>query len=266
MKTIIKLIFIISFCICGFASYSQTLNNLKFLPEQLVNHSDSMIVNIDAQGSIKGLVSNQTSNQETTGSLSISIISDKVIYYALVNVASTIDTIKSNYSSSILNPTSGKALTSGLFDIQIKKLFWNWGLHIYASGSSSNWAFHDTIKSASVVGVGALFSQPIIPWDWNSGPNMVQCLVEVGPTFRLISGNVISNRAFYQKMLGTDQNVFGGLEGGLKIVFNQITAGIQAYWLFGKNVEGITSIQLTGGISISGSIFKTTVRKPKKLE
>lgn len=260
MKTLFKctliLIFINSSIQC---LHSQTLKSFNFLE---LEGSDSAIVTVFADGNIKGLITNSEQKTTTTnGALGISVVKNKIIWNAYINIASTIDTLKSDYGKVILNPASGKGFTSGLLEFYIKDIVkkYNIGLHCYASGSSSNWSFKDTSKSATVFGLGALVTKDIINGKI-FGDNEAAFCFEFGPSYRGVFGNISNNMDFYNRLMGTKGNHYLGFEGGLVIRFNNVTAGIQGYWLNDivgkKKIDGVTSFQITGGISISGSILK----------
>lgn len=261
MKTLKLVCGVIFMNMCFINSNCQTLKSSFFW-----DNSDSAKVSVFADGNIKGLIANQSSNQTaTSGAIGISVKKSKTNWNAWINIASTIDTLKTDFGTIVLNPASGKRFTSGLLEVY-RQLNSNTGCHLYASGSSSNWILKDTLKSATVFGLGALFTYDIIPLT-KAGENNLYFGFEVGPSYRGIFGNIINDKNFYSRIMGTEGNHFAGLEGGLKITFNNITAGLQGYWLwdwgYNKKIDGITSFQITGGISISGSIFNTTVKTKK---
>lgn len=259
----LNLLLLTSFFFIASNGFSQTLKSIKFLNEY--STSDSALVLVFADGNVKGMVSNNENNQtSTTGSLGISVIKKKITWNASINIASTVDTIKSDFGTIVLNPASGKRFTSGLLEFYARDLIEKYkiGFHGYASGSSSNWEIDSETKSATVFGLGALMVKDIV--NSSTAENSIAFGFEFGPTYRGIFGNISIDNEIYEKALGTSGKNFLGAEGGLFIRFNHITAGLQGYLLYdienNKQIDGITSFQITGGISISGSIFKTKVK------
>ena len=262
-KKNLRFVCLLVIILLGKVSYSQTLKGIKFLDEY--TSSDSAMVFVFADGNVKGLVSNTENNQtSTTGAIGISVIKKNITWNASINIASTIDTLNSDFGSIILNPSSGKQFTSGLLEFYARNLIkkYNIGFHGYASGSSSNWSKNDTTKAASIFGLGALMTYDIV--NSSTGENEIAFGFEFGPSYRGVFGNISNDEQFYENILGTKGQHFLGLEGGLNIRFNHITAGIQGYLLYdveqGHKIDGVTSFQITGGISISGSIFKSKVK------
>ncbi len=254
---------VIIFFMLAISGHSQTLKGMKILDEN--SSSDSAIVLIFADGNVKGLVSNNKQNQaSTTGAIGISVIKKNITWNALINIASTLDSLKTEFGTVVLNPASGKQFTSGLLEFHAKNFIkkYNIGFHGYASGSSSYWSMNGLTKSATVLGLGALVTYNIV--NSRTRENEIAFGFEIGPSYRGIFGNISNDDEFYEKLLGTKGHHFLGLEGGLNIRFNHITAGIQGYLLYdveyNYNIDGITSFQITGGISISGSIFNSKVK------
>ena len=268
-----KIVLVILFAQIVQIGYSQTLKGTTSTTDSTTK-ADFAIVKVYADGNVKGLVSDLESNAtSTTGALGISVEKLNCIWHGQINIASTIDTLKENFGSIILNPASGKNFTSGFLQLRINELWkwnnYNFGSHFYVSGSSSFWSYNDTVKLASVLGIAGLVTMEVI--QGNPNDNVIYMGVEFGPTYRGIYGNISQDINTYEKMLGTRGTHFGGIEGGLIIQFNHITAGINIYWLFdlekGVQVADVTSIQLTGGISISADVFKSKIpiKKNKKL-
>lgn len=247
----------------SYLGFSQSNKTLAFLGKTFVN-SDSAYVSIFVDGGIQGVVSNseKSSDAVASGALGISVVKKNVIWVASVNIASTTDTISSGFGSIILTPASGKSLTSGVLEFLLEEPFKiaskPIGIHAYASASSSKWLITDTTKASTVFGLGLTFVNKVI--DATKGDNSVYLGFEVGPTYRGIFGDISNNRNLYEKALGTQGKHFLGIEGGLKIRFNKITAGIQGFLLYDienkKRIDGVTSFQITGGITISGAFYQ----------
>jgi len=237
------------------------------------SESDSAYVEIFADGNIQGLVQNSENAPDAiaNGTLGISVTKKNIIWVASVNIASTTDTVSSGFGNIVLNPASGKSFTSGSLEVFRKNMFNLWdksiGISGYASASSSKWSIGDTTKAASVVGLGLTLVNDII--QSTKGSNTVGLGFDVGLSYRGIYGDISNSESIYQKAIGSTGRHFIGLEGGLEIKFNKITAGLRGYALLnnkGDNVDGITSFQITGGITITGAFYqdKFEVQNTKK--
>lgn len=292
MKKTTHISFIVIFLLITIGSIGQTLTlspGDKRFPKIVdsvaakVKTPDTVDISLNADGNVKSLISNSNStNSEATGNIGIDVVRkwDRIatdektnqsfrvpkmeFYRAFINIASTVDTLKSNFGSIVLTPASGKQFTSGLMEYYFKYLCrskFKIGIHVYASGSSSNWKYGDTSKLATVFGGGILLTKDIV--QDRDEKNPIFFGVEIGLSYRGIFGNVTNDKLFYEKMMGTTGTSFLGFEGGLRITFSQITAAIHGYWLNDisgkKKIDGITGFQLTGGISISGAIFKKQI-------
>ncbi len=259
MKKFTLLLVAISFTFKGVSQSNKTLSFLN----QFTN-SDSAYVSIFADGNIQGLVTNSENNSDAvaSGAIGISVVKKHVIWVASINIASTTDTLTSGFGSVILTPASGKQLTSGVLEFHLDEPFKLFskpiGIHAYASASSSKWLLTDTTKAATVFGLGLTFVNKVI--GSTKGDNSVYLGFEFGPTYRGIFGDISNYPSLYEKALGTKGNHLLGFEGGLKIKFNKITAGIQGFVLHDvegkKKIDGVTSFQITGGISISGAFYQ----------
>lgn len=241
---------------------SQTNRALNFLDD--FASQDTAYVSIFADGNLQGLVADADGAEGlASGALGISVArGEKVLWLASINVASTSDTITNNFGSAILTPAGGKSLTSGTLELYYKNLFKIRGkeisLHTYASASSAKWKSATDVKSATVSGLGVTIVNDII--DSQSRENSVYLGFEFGLSYRTVLGDAINEEDFLQNTIGIKGNSFLGFEGGLKIKFNRITAGLQGYYLWdienGEKTDGITSFQIVGGISITGAIFQ----------
>lgn len=258
-----RILCIASILLFGFinTSNSQTLKGLGLIDSG--DNAGKLKVSVFADGDVRGLISNDSEDQtSTTGSIGVTVIKNKTVWTACINIASTIDTLKSDFGKVVLNPSSGKRFTSGLVDFRAYGEN-NKGFHAYISGSSSYWKLEKTTKSASVLGIGALMSYDIIPYSAAKNENEIAFGIEGGLSYRAILGNISLDNLHLQESLGTKGNHFLGVEMGIYIKFNQVTAGIQGYILrdleCNEKVDGITSFQITGGISISASIFNDEI-------
>ena len=215
-------------------------------------------------GNIQGLASNsEKSNQSSaTGSIGISVIKNNSIWAASINIASTNDTLSAGFNNLILTPQAGKSLTSGILEYQLLHSFdfigkFPFGIHGYGSSSSSQWLISDTVVRSTVLGLGVTLVHTIIRS--TSEDNSVYLGFELGPTYRGVFGDISNKGSLFEKALGSKSRNYFGFESGLKIQFNKITAGLQGFWLFdpkGNKLDGITSYQMTGGITITGAFYQ----------
>lgn len=227
---------------------------------------------IFATGDVRGVAAGTTDPTAATGTgtIGFTYTSPKNIYTIKIAVASTQDTVKSGYGAFLLSPTNGSPLKSGLFEV-FRKLNWDdqsW-VHFYVTGAASTWQIAQdattkvvTAKAASTVGAALLYRRQII--NGTIGSTGVEGGYEFGISGRWLQGDV---RNLLQTEEGSKQylNVFPskkghflGFEGGFSLSFGQITAGLQAYYLFpksGEPVDGLTGLQITAGISIRADLI-----------
>jgi len=236
-----------------------------------VTPGDSFYVAFFADGNIRGIASTSNDKQAIgTGALGINVQRGNVSWSAVVNVASSIDTLKNCFGAHLLNPTTGKSL-AGYLDIRINsfcELFGNkFGLHSYLGTSKSNWIFRDEMFNAVTSGFGLMLYNDIINAELNE--NEISFGIELGLALRWIAGDIAddSNESHREKLVGTTTKHFPGFEGGMQIQFGSIIAGIQGYWLFdlakSDFVPGLSRGQISAGFSISGPIFQGYFKKKK---
>ncbi len=241
-------------------------------------------VSLYADGTLQSLAS-EPGNESgiANGSLGIIVKRGKVVWGASISVASTVDTVDSNFGNVVLNAGSGKGLASGLIDhyryVDNSPFKWLFKIfdrsfdqqgagyyHFYVSTSSSLWRSQNNnglVRNANVLGSGVLYGIDIVD---SPEPNSIGFGVEAGFSYRGILGDIhndvvtdIEVQNLYKELFGTTRKHFPGLEGGLYIRFNKITAGIRGYYMFNNRnrelIDGITSFQIAGNISISSPVF-----------
>jgi hypothetical protein len=224
-------------------------------------------VSIYADGAIRGVALGEEDNATAgTGSLGIRVAVPNKIYYAVVNVASTVDTITGNAGSFILSPANGSALRSGILDLRFPNTFGKIfgaqaGLHTYASASQSTWQGTVDTAGTVVVGLGALLYHDVANGQLGDEPtNRIRLSIEAGPSMRIVGGDVSAGArdGLRTEVLGTTQTKFAGLELGMQIEFGIVTAGFQFYlyddFKRHTDVRGITGGQFVAGFSIGGPI------------
>jgi hypothetical protein len=192
---------------------------------------------------------------------------------AQISIAGTVDTLTTKIGATLLNPSYGKALESGLVDTR----FWfgngDGGLHVYGSLSVIPWGvkgsvgFQDSAQ-AIVFGLGAAYFYDLMassPRD-SGGRNTVSFTGELGFAIRSLNGDVTNgNHVLIQdRVLGTRRTVFGGPSGGLEIRFNDVVLALQVYSLFGtRHIDGLSKAQVTAALGVQGAFlqFARTSRK-----
>ncbi len=231
---------------------------------------DSVRVIIYADGNVRGLLTED--NKSTTslnGAIGLRIQGARQLWDISLNLVSDIDTLESGFGAVVLNPANGRKILSGLVDYySIEEwLGKDFGFHFYASASSSRWAFTENMeqktKSATVAGLGALIRKDLIKTALLKRP--LAGSLEFGVTGRGIFGNISNNKEYINLAIGSKGNLFLGLEGGMNIVYDNITFGLHGYWLFDvkhkQRIDDITSFQITGGVSISSALYSDAYKK-----
>jgi hypothetical protein len=242
-----------------------------------------------AQGSIRGAIAG--SGEESgagTGSVGFSAARKGWTLTGLVTVASSVDTIRDGFGSFLLTPATGKgSLSTFLVDFytpsfgQIfpnlpKPDFWP-ALHTYLAGANSTWeagivrspGADTTIErqSAGVLGVGLLANWRILRGRLLNTP--VQVNVETGFSKRWLRGNIFADTTFIRGALrypGDDVPAsWGAWETGFQMTVGAVTAGVQYYWINGKNnerfVSGLTSGQLVIALGVAGEVVSGVLGK-----
>jgi hypothetical protein len=90
--------------------------------------------------------------------------------------------------------------------------------------------------------------------------NRVSVALELGPSFRQISGDITDNDSLRLELLTSNRRHFGGFEGGLEIKFNKVTARMQGYLFMGQKVPGFTAGQVAAVLSVQGDIFQGVLK------
>lgn len=230
-------------------------------------HKDSLYITVFADGNLR-TIATQNAEQEATAALGISILrGDSSQWAAEISVASTIDTLRANFAKAILIPgASGGAFQSGVLDVRIFRFFdfvggiveeTTWGLHAYAAASNSAWETSEEAISVSTVAAGLMAFTELVKRQL--GGNGVSLSVEGGLSVRYLGGDVGSFREDVEALIGSRGRSYVGLEGGMQIQFNQISASLQFYKLWdleeGQTVRGLTGLQVVAGIGVQVNIF-----------
>jgi hypothetical protein len=82
--------------------------------------------------------------------------------------------------------------------------------------------------------------------------------IELGPTWRLLGGDLSENDSFRQQLLGTDQTTFAGFEMTFFVRLNAIQP-FARFSSFGRPddvaIPGFTGRQLVWGVNVASALF-----------
>lgn len=196
---------------------------------------------------------------------------------AIFSLASSQDTVKSEYGNTLINPVgSGKsgAFKSFLFDGHYF-LSNTLALHGYAQYAATTWSYSKESNGvtstenlpALCVGYGAgltyFVAQPeLINDTTDSGSDKdidFKFGINLGLFSRLIRGDIAEakNDDHRLHMLGTATKSFFGGEAGIEVRFNSITASATVPWVWSSDeVDGLTNTQLVIGLAIQGNLVQ----------
>ncbi len=215
-----------------------------------------------SSGDIASVVSGGENTQAAaTGAIGIRYSDKDVSLLSMINVVSTVDTVREECSRLILNPISGRGLTSAMVDVigraDLFSLFKEIGhLHAYFSVSSGVWASDTLAESGVIGGLGLLLYREISGKSDKNGTNSLNVAFEAGFIFRSIMCDLRMNKALIKKLLGTKNTDFYGVEMGLSISVNRVTASLQYYLLWpDDDVKGLNSGQIMAGIRLTPKLF-----------
>ncbi len=189
-----------------------------------------------------------------------------------ITVASVSDTVKENYGSSILIPRKG--VTSLTFQFTyyeiLNPIFGNSNgitnflkfidLNSYFNVSNALWKTSDsTVTKATNFAAGILLS-----YDFSKYANLkdekntdITCSLGLGLCARSLVGDLSfkENDSLRTQLLGTEENVFGGLELKGEIGYKNLIISASYIYLFGKNeVRGLSRGNLLSSFNFGADI------------
>ncbi|WP_157757530.1 hypothetical protein [Corallococcus macrosporus] len=85
------------------------------------------------------------------------------------------------------------------------------------------------------------------------GSNSVRILAHVGPTARILMGDVYGHGVFLRESLGSRQRGYLGVEGSFWVQVNTVTVGMDFPIIFGR-VQGLTNGRFLPTFSVAGRI------------
>jgi hypothetical protein len=221
---------------------------------------DTVTVRTFANGNIRGIATgSDTSVSTANGSVGVSMEWSRVTLAGVINVATSAKRLTADFGQSLLSPASGTGFKSGVLEVRFANYLHSFlgplGLHIYASASSSTWRSNvDTTHSsnAAVTGLGVLLYRQVAA---AQGDNKVSFGLEAGGSIRHLSGDIVEDKPLRTELLGSAARTFGGLEGGMTIAVNKVTAAVQLYYYWPRKVAGVSRVQITTGVSLQADLF-----------
>ena len=230
----------------------------EYRNESLDRMGRSKVVAIFADGTIRGVTTGESDADVVgTGALGVSMKDDHYTIAATITIASSRDTVTSDYGTSILAPGGGNALASGLLDARLHSRDWWQRLHFYGSANQSDWLLPDSsVTTAVAIGFGALLYKDLVSGMLASSG--VRVSVEAGWSFRWLTGDV-ANQDGQLEQLGITERFFTGPELGMQITFGRVTAALQFYYYWSDkpdpHIDGLTHGQLSAGINIAADVI-----------
>lgn len=195
---------------------------------------------------------------------------DNYFLGAFFTVAATDPTVSEKYGAFVLNPplTGRSFYVSGNYMLNRKSaqpvrygIGGRWGT------TSSSFEFTPAggtaIKQDGFGVVASLTAQVMtktFPVSLGDGDKTseFQLGVELGPTWRLLGGDLSENDAFRQQLLGTDQSSFAGFEMTFFVRLNAVQP-FARFSNFGRPddvaIPGFTGRQLVWGVNVASALF-----------
>ena len=259
-----------------FAASSVTAQTLQ--PATVVGASDEPGIDVFAGGNIKDVLGQPDATVSASGNLGLRYRGRVYVVNALVNIAGTRDTITRGHGASLLQPAAGTALNAGLLDVRTPRfqlirgcvgnehrIPCHFGLHAYISASTGLWARTDPVDTNSIVrtyevpswGSGLDVSYTFANGFMGADRKPVAMILDVGWATRHIRGELGMDDAARDSVILTRERNFSGIEVGLTVQYDLITAGI-TYYYFGGRVSGFSRGQIVAGASIQSNLNSGT--------
>lgn len=234
---------------------------------QSTGGEEGLTVTVFADGAARTALTDDPGDGATgTGALGLRIRSgSRWTLGANVAVVSSADTLNRGFGTAVLTPAGGSN-PSGLLDLLISDIDRLGGLdlHAYTSFSQSLWSGTEGTETVGVLGLGVLVSESFGGVD-SAQSAYYGIRIEAGLSYRSIGGDISDADQLRTELLGTDNQEFGGFEGGVQLQAGNVGAGFQAFYLFNigddTHVEGLTRLQLTFGLRVEGAIFSRALTR-----
>jgi len=233
---------------------------------------DSVVMSFLADGNVRTVLTGKSGDAPTpaAGALGVSFGRYNSNLTVLINVIGTADTVKKEFGSSLLPPTSGGATSNRLsFLVDFRQLFPNangWGWHTYLSGAPVTWA--DTASTAKtsfgafVVAAGAQVSREV--YNQDVAGTSVSLVFDAGPALRVIQGDLSGTAGDAQsarrRLLTTGSTTFLGAEAGMSLQVKEVRLGV-SYYFFGGEISGLSKGQAVFGFAVANSFFAGRAKK-----
>lgn len=229
-------------------------------------------VQVFAAGAIRGAASSPDTASIRTGSLGIRVeYPRRAVITAALSVASSVDTVSSDYGQAILLPLSGAALASGMIDMRVSrtelcaaKRMSNTGTaqffarvrcllpdHYFVGASATTWLIRDTAivspapDGPTTLPIGRRVSNVMLSALWGTDiinrtvvGNSVAVTVEAGITWRGLNGDFAQSvdDSTRTRILGTRHTAFFGPAFSLQLSFGQLSGSLDYSML---NITGL---------------------------
>jgi hypothetical protein len=223
---------------------------------------DSIHVRVFADGAVRAAIAGE-GGPTSAGSIGVSIASQRNLFSAQISLASANDTLSSDFGVALLTPGSGGTLAAGLIDFRRREVVGAFGLHTYASASSSRWFTQDPAAPRTSIGIAVagfglslyheVINQPI------GDDNSVAVLLDGGLAYRGLFGDIAraTNNPVKLRTLGTTTEHFFGFEIGMTIQVNDVRAGL-GFLFFDTDAVGLGDGQLVAGFALQGALLSWT--------
>ncbi len=241
---------------------------------------DHPTLTVFADGNVKDVVGQPGNATSTTGALGMTYRGSAYIVSGVVNVLSRTDTVVSGYGASLLPPGTGRSFNSVILDGRKPSLpfldcssdpnskLCSIGLHVYASAATSRWATarNDSGRVTSTVDV------PI--WGGGAGlyyrffdstvadSSFAAMALDLGWATRHVRGDLFSHPTLRASLLQSGLQNFDGLEIGLSMRYNELSAGLTYYYFTGA-VPGLSRGQVVAAIAIRAKLNSGEYKDPE---
>ncbi len=232
---------------------------------------DSVVLSLLVDGSVRTVLTGKSGDAPSpaAGAVGVAFGRYNSNLTIMLNVVGSVDSVKREFGTSLLSPTSGGATANRLsFLADYRRLFNGsngTGMHVYLSGAPMAWV--DTTPSAPkqerglALGAGAQLSREVYYQEFDNSTT-VGLIFDAGVVARSIHGDLSSPRsdALRSKLLGTNRRSFIGAELGATLQVREVRLGV-SYYLFGGDVPGLSKGQAVFGFAVANSIFSSRAAK-----
>lgn len=226
--------------------------------------SGQVVFSAFADGNLRDLANGNEGDAAAAGSFGVRLRNVALRHgylhlSAKVGLASTVDTLRRNAGLVLLVPSAGKGLRSGVVEA-------NWempsgsgatrGLYGYFATTAGTWGNDSIALPATIAGQGLGYFWGRRAED-TQNKNAIGVQLQLGLAAREIWGDIGGDDPLRQLLIGTDRKTFTGVEGGVAITINGVTAALHVYGFAGPDagIDGFTGGQIGTGISVDTPLF-----------